>query len=89
MGLIGTAGSLSTYFLLPEMGKIFDAAKIEAAGGEAAFAALSGDALTRVLAQASTASFRIVAILPAILLIVFGLVWLNDRRQGGFKPERL
>ena len=89
MGLIGTAGSLATYFLLPEMGKIFDTAKIEAAGGEAAFAALSGDALNKVLAQASTASFRIVALMPAILLIVFGLVWLNDRRKGGFKPERL
>ncbi len=89
MGLIGTAGSLSTYFVLPQMGQIFDRAKIEAAGGEAAFTALSGDALTAVLAQASTASFRIVAIMPAVLLIVFGLVWLNDRRKGGFKPERL
>jgi MFS family permease len=89
MGLIGTAGSLSTYFLLPQMGRIFDNAKIEAAGGEAAFAALSGDALNAVLAQASTASFRIVAFMPAALLIVFGLVWLNDRRKGGFKPERL
>jgi hypothetical protein len=42
-----------------------------------------------VLAQASTASFRIVAFMPAVLLIVFGLVWLNDRRKGGFKPERI
>jgi MFS family permease len=89
MGLIGTAGSLSTYFLLPQMGKIFDNAKIEAAGGEAAFAALSGDALTSVLAQASTASFRGVAFMPAVLLVVFGLVWLSDRRKGGFRPERL
>jgi fucose permease len=89
MGLIGTAGSLSTYFLLPQMGKIFDNAKIEAAGGEAAFAALSGDALTSVLAQASTASFRVVAFMPAVLLVVFGLVWLSDRRKGGFRPERL
>lgn len=89
MGLIGTAGSLSIYFLLPQMGRIFDARKIEVAGGEAAFTALSGDALTTVLAQASTASFRIVAFMPAFLLIVFGLIWLNDRRKGGFKPERL
>ena len=89
MGLIGTAGSLSIYFLLPQMGRIFDAAKIEAAGGEAAFTALSGDALTAVLAQASTASFRVVAFMPAVLLIVFGLVWVNDRRKGGFRPERL
>ncbi len=89
MGLIGTAGSLSTYFVLPQMGQIFDRAKIDAAGGEAAFAALSGDALNAVLAQASTESFRVVAVMPAILLVVFGLVWLNDRRKGGFKPERL
>ena len=89
MGLIGTAGSLSIYFLLPVMGQIFDRAKIEAAGGEAAFTALTGDALNGVLAQASTESFRIVAFMPAVLLLVFGLVWLNDRRKGGFKPERL
>lgn len=89
MGLIGTAGSLSIYFVLPEMGKIFDRAKIEVAGGEAAFTSLSGDALASVLALASTASFRIVAFMPAVLLIVFGLIWLNDRRKGGFKPERL
>jgi hypothetical protein len=42
-----------------------------------------------VLVQASTASFRIVAILPAILLIVFGAIWLRDRAKGGFQPERL
>ncbi|ODS59279.1 MAG: MFS transporter [Acidobacteria bacterium SCN 69-37] len=89
MGLIGTAGSLATYFLLPAMGRIFDTAKIEAAGGEAAFTALSGSALDNVLAQASAQSFRVVAFMPAILLIVFGLVWLNDRRKGGFKPEKL
>ena len=63
MGLMGTAGTLSIYFVLPEMGKIFDNKKIEAAGGEAAFKALSGDALTRVLALASQESFRKVAIL--------------------------
>lgn len=89
MGLIGTAGSLAIYFLLPEMGKIFDSAKIEAAGGETAFAALTGDGLNAVLAQASTASFRVVAFMPAVLLLVFGAIWLNDRRKGGFKPEKL
>jgi MFS family permease len=89
MGLIGTAGSLSIYFLLPQMGKIFDSAKIQAAGGDAAFTALTGDSLNGVLAQASTASFRIVAFLPALLLLVFGAVQLNDRRKGGFKPEKL
>ncbi|MDB5104475.1 MAG: transporter [Fibrobacteres bacterium] len=89
MGLIGTAGSLSIWFVLPEMGKIFDKAKIAAAGGEEAFKNLTGDALNNVLVQASAASFRTVAILPAFLLLVFGAIWLRDRSKGGFKPEKI
>jgi MFS family permease len=89
MGLIGTAGSLSIYFVLPQMGKIFDHAKVAAAGGEEAFKQLSGDALNQVLAQASAASFRTVAILPAILLVVFGAIWFRDRSQGGYKSGKL
>jgi hypothetical protein len=27
--------------------------------------------------------------LPAILLIVFGAIWLYDRSKGGFKPTRI
>jgi MFS family permease len=89
MGLIGFAGCLSIYFVLPQMGSIFDSAKITAAGGEDAFKRLTGNALNDVLVQASTASFRIVAILPAVLLFVFGAIWLSDRAKGGFKPEKL
>jgi MFS family permease len=89
MGMIGFAGCCSIYFVLPQMGAIFDATKIKAAGGEEAFTRLTGDALNEVLVLASTASFRIVAILPAVLLFVFGGIWLNDRAKGGFKPERL
>lgn len=89
MGLMGTAGTLSIYFVLPKMGSIFDQAKVRAAGGEEAFKQLSGDALNNVLGQASQYSFRVVAILPAILLIVFGLIWLYDKSRGGFKPEKL
>jgi MFS family permease len=89
MGLIGTAGSLSIWFVLPEMGKIFDKAKIAAAGGEEAFKALTGDQLNQVLVQASAASFRTVAILPAFLLLVFGAIWLRDRSKGGYKPEKI
>src|SRR5690242_5096762 len=39
MGLMGTAGTASIYFVLPKMGAIFDNKKIEVAGGEAAFKA--------------------------------------------------
>src|SRR4029079_19790452 len=89
MGLMGTAGTLSIQFVLPYMGAIFDNKKIEVAGGETAFKALEGDALNQVLGVAAQASFRAVAILPAIPLLVFGAIWLYDRSKGGFKPQRL
>ena len=93
MGLMGTAGTLSIQFVLPIMGTIYDRKKIEVAGGEAAFNALQpGPTLENILGIAAQASFRAVAILPAILLIVFGAIWLYDRAsygKGGFRPEKL
>jgi MFS family permease len=83
MGLMGTAGTLSIQFVLPAMGSIYDTKKIELAGGEAAFNALQpGAALDAVLGGAAQASFRAVAILPAILLLVFGAIWLYDRGRS-------
>jgi MFS family permease len=89
MGLMGTAGTLSINFVLPAMGRIFDSKKIEVAGGEEAFKALSGDKLDQVLGIASQSSFRAVAVLPAVLLVVFGAIWLYDRSKGGFKPVKM
>jgi MFS family permease len=82
MGLMGTAGTLSIRFVLPIMGSIYDAKKIEVAGGEAAFNALRpGAELERVLGIAAQTSFRAVAILPGLLVVVFGAIWLYDRRK--------
>jgi fucose permease len=90
MGLMGTAGTLSSRFVLPLMGSIYDSKKLEAAGGESAFKALQpGAELDRVLGIAAQASFRDVAILPAVLLIVFGAIWMYDRSRGGFKATRI
>ncbi len=90
MGLMGTAGTLSIQFVLPAMGAIFDSKKVELAGGADAFNALpEGPALDQVLGGAAQASFRAVAILPAVLLIVFGAIWLYDRSKGGYKPKGL
>jgi MFS family permease len=89
IGLMGTAGTLSIKFVLPWMGSIFDTTKIKVAGGEDAFKALTGDRLNEVLGAAAQQSFRMVAILPAILLIVFGVIWLYDRARGGYKAEKL
>jgi hypothetical protein len=83
MGLMGTAGTLSIRFVLPLMGAIYDTKKIEVAGGEAAFNALpQGPELERVLGIAAQTSFKAVAILPAILLVVFGAIWLYDRSKA-------
>src|SRR5262245_37067758 len=90
MGLMGTAGTLSIRFVLPIMGAIYDRKKIEVAGGEQAFSALqAGAELDRVLGISAQTSFRAVAILPAVLLIVFGAIWLYDRSRGGYRAERL
>jgi len=72
MGLMGAAGMSSVFFVLPQMGKVYDHYKAQ--GGEVA---------------ASQMSFRLVAVFPAVLLIVFGAIWLYDRSRGGFKPTRL
>jgi predicted MFS family arabinose efflux permease len=89
IGLMGTAGNLSIKFVLPWMGNIFDQTKIRVAGGEAAFQALTGDKLNDVLGVAAQTSFRVVAILPAILLAVFGVIWLYDKSRGGYKAETI
>jgi fucose permease len=80
LGLMGTAGTLSIQFVLPLMGNIFDRRKVELAGGDAAFRALQpGPELDRILGMAAQISFRTVALLPAILLIVFAAIRLYDR----------
>ena len=90
MGLMGTAGTLSTRVVLPLMGSVYDNKKIEVAGGVDAFNRLQpGPELDNVLGLAAQASFRAVAVLPAILLIVFAAIWLYDRSKGGFKPTRI
>jgi hypothetical protein len=88
IGLVGAAGALSIQFVLPAIGGIYDQAKLRAAGGEAAFAALApdGSEMARVLAFAAQQSFRTLALFPVVLLVVFGGLWLADRRSRAGKP---
>jgi predicted MFS family arabinose efflux permease len=81
IGLMGVAGALAIQFVLPELGAIFDAAKVELAGGDAAFAALSGAKLEIVLRQAASTSFRSLAWLPAVLVVVFGAIGIFERAR--------
>lgn len=79
MGLVGSAGALASYVVLPRLGAMYDEAKISFAGGADAYAALVGEAKLAVEDLAASASFQRLAILPLILLVVFGIVILRER----------
>jgi fucose permease len=66
MGVIGAAGMLSVYTVIPQIGKVLDNHKDD-----------------------PTFGFKVMAILPAILIIVFSAVYLHDKSRGGYKPEVL
>ena len=38
---------------------------------------------------AASYSFQWMAVLPAVLLVVFGLIWLKDKARGGYRPEKI
>jgi MFS family permease len=81
IGLIGFAGAMAIYFVLPQLGKIYDSAKIAKAGGKEAFDALQASTpeMQSVLAFAGKTSFQTIAIIPVILFFIFGLVWFFER----------
>lgn len=81
IGLIGFAGALAIYFVLPELGKVYDQAKLAKAGGEQAFSSLAKGSpeLQQVLAYAAEVSFQKIALIPVVLFFVFGAVWLFER----------
>jgi hypothetical protein len=78
MGLMGFAGGMAIQFVLPKMGAILDTAKATAAGGAENLASLSPTAMAEVMRYASAESFQSVAIVPILVLPVFGLIWLYD-----------
>jgi MFS family permease len=82
MGLVGSAGALASFFVLPKLGAMYDAAKIEFAGGPDKYAALTGTAKLAVEDQAASVSFQKLAILPLVLLAVFGFIWLRERGKS-------
>ncbi|MDE0951776.1 MAG: MFS transporter [Halioglobus sp.] len=81
MGLMGFAGGMSIQFVLPQMGAIFDAAKAQKAGGADKLANLSPEAMQEAVRFASVESFQSVAYLPLLVLPVFGIIWLADRKE--------
>ena len=85
IGIVNFAGALAIYLVLPQIGKIYDSAKIEKAGGQEAFEALQqGSAgMHDVLVHAAEVSFKTVAIIPVVLFFIFGAVWLAERNKKG------
>lgn len=88
IGLIGSAGAVAIYFLLPVLGRIYDSAMAERAGGTEQLASLrsaatpeAAEQLTAIEAQAAPQAFEFVAQLPLVLLVLFGAIWLYDRRR--------
>lgn len=84
IGLVGFAGALAIRFVLPQLGAVYDQAKITKAGSEAALAALQPGTseMQGVLAYAAETSFQTVAIIPAVLFFIFGLVWFFERGKS-------
>ena len=86
IGGMAVAGALAIELVLPRLGAIFDREKLELAGGPDAFAALTGPQLDAVLQGAAQTSFETLALLPAILIAVFGAIWAWDRQRSGKSP---
>lgn len=79
LGLMGFAAGMSVLFLLPYLGAIYDAAKLDAAGGAELLAGASSIELVRVESIAASKSFQAVALVPLALLPVFAAIWIRDR----------
>ena len=87
IGIVNFSGALAIYLVLPQIGKIYDGAKVDKAGGEAAFNALQPGTpgMHEVLVHAAEVSFKTIAVVPVVLFFIFGAVWLIERRT---RPAR-
>jgi MFS family permease len=98
LGLMGTAGNLAIFFVMPVMGGIWDHYTQRALPPDenlrtlivrAASDPQAADRLEAARAAGAAMPFRWAAILPLGLLAVFGLLWLRDRARGGYQVVRL
>jgi fucose permease len=80
MGLMGFFAGLANNTFLPIMGRVFDEARVAAAGGADRLAQLGDAEMASVTRLASIESFQAVAVIPLVLLPIFGLIWWTDRR---------
>ncbi|CAD6560153.1 MFS transporter [Paraburkholderia sabiae] len=83
IGTIASAGMLSTYVMMPIFGKMFDVAKVNAAGGAAAFKSLAAGsaAFDKSMAVAAMTIFKSASVMPVITLVFFACLWFADNRR--------
>lgn len=81
LGLMGSAGNLSIQFVLPWMGGIYDSFTQRGVA--------RGMELEAARIAAAPMSFRYVAALSTVLVVVFGAIWLRDKARGGYKVESI
>jgi MFS family permease len=97
MGLTGTAGMLSNFFVVPLMGKIYDNYTQLALNRQGQqLSALIADkspaaqaALQAAQTEAAPYAFRYISAAAIVLIVVFGIIWLRDRAAGGYQAERI
>jgi Major Facilitator Superfamily len=84
IGLVNFAGAAAIWLVLPEIGKIYDKAKLAKAGGEEVFKSLQTGSveMQEALAYAAEVSFKTISVIPVILFFIFGLVWFFERGRN-------
>jgi MFS family permease len=98
LGLMGTAGNLAIFFVMPLLGAIWDRytqaalptgvdlrTLLDRAGSDPQAA----ERLEAARAAGAAMPFRWAALLPVVLLLIFGILWLRDRARGGYRVVRL
>lgn len=98
LGLMGTAGNLAIFFVMPLLGGIWDhyteralpaGTKLSTLIARASTDPGAREALEAARATGAAMPFRWAALLPVVLLFVFGAIWLRDRSRGGYRVVSL
>ena len=82
IGGLAVAGALAIELVLPRLGAIFDRERLALAGGADSLATLGEAQRAAIERSAAQTSFETLALLPALLIVVFGAIWAWDRRTA-------
>jgi MFS family permease len=91
IGLIGSAGAMAIYFVLPLLGRMYDQSMAKYAGGAEALDALrqsgAAEELTTLEIKAAPEAFEFVAMFPIILLVLFGAPSQPEKYHERFETQ--